>query len=62
MLSKATESMLLDALLKKVDNETQEPLFMAKAIPLANGQMQLLAIIPNKVMLSIVQQDKTEEE
>ena len=46
MLSKATEGMLIAELLNR-RNEKEVPLFMGKSIVLPNGQLQLLAILPN---------------
>ncbi len=64
MLSKATEGMLLDTLLKRIDKETKQPLFMAKAIPVANNKMQLMAIIPNRAIFAdfIGEQDTAKEQ
>ena len=64
MLSKATEGMLLDTLLKRIDKETKQPLFMAKAIPVANNKMQLMAIIPNRAIFAdfIGEQDTGKEQ
>ena len=51
MLSKATEGMLIAELLKR-KNEKEVPLFMGKSIVLPNGQLQLLAILPNIQVLT----------
>ena len=51
MLSKATEGMLIAELLKR-RNEKEVPLFMGKSIVLPNGQLQLLAILPNIQVLT----------
>jgi|TARA_Y200000002_G_C22378843_1_gene536408 hypothetical protein len=51
MLSKATEGMLIAELLNR-RNEKEVPLFMGKSIVLPNGQLQLLAILPNIQVLT----------
>jgi hypothetical protein len=51
MLSKATEGMLIAELLNR-KNEKEVPLFMGKSIVLPNGQLQLLAILPNIQVLT----------
>ena len=51
MLSKATEGMLIAELLNR-GNEKEVPLFMGKSIVLPNGQLQLLAILPNIQVLT----------
>ena len=51
MLSKETEGMLIAELLNR-RNEKEVPLFMGKSIVLPNGQLQLLAILPNIQVLT----------
>ena len=51
MISKATEGMLIAELLNR-KNEKEVPLFMGKSIVLPNGQLQLLAILPNIQVLT----------
>jgi hypothetical protein len=51
MISKATEGMLIAELLNR-RNEKEVPLFMGKSIVLPNGQLQLLAILPNIQVLT----------
>jgi len=51
MSSKATEGMLIAELLNR-KNEKEVPLFMGKSIVLPNGQLQLLAILPNIQVLT----------
>ena len=51
MLSKATEGMLIAELLNR-RNDKEVPLFMGKSIVLPNGQLQLLAILPNIQVLT----------
>ena len=51
MLSKATEGMWIAELLNR-RNEKEVPLFMGKSIVLPNGQLQLLAILPNIQVLT----------
>ena len=51
MLSKATEGMLIAELLNR-RNEKEVPLFMGKSIVLPNGQLQLLAVLPNIQVLT----------
>ena len=58
MLSKATEGMLIAELLKR-RNEKEVPLFMGKSIVLPNGQLQLLAILPN---IQVITTTNLEEE
>tara|TARA_X000001382_G_scaffold24562_1_gene15262 strand:+ start:16 stop:201 length:186 start_codon:yes stop_codon:yes gene_type:complete len=57
MLSKATVGMLVAELLGRKD-EKNDPLFMGKSIVLSNGQIQLLAIIPNVLVLSIIEEEE----
>jgi len=57
MLSKATTGMLIAELLQRKDNKDQ-PLFMGKSIMLSNGQLQLLAIIPNVQVLTTVEEEE----
>ena len=58
MLSKATEGMLIAELLNR-RNEKEVPLFMGKSIVLPNGQLQLLAILPN---IQVITTTNLEEE
>ena len=57
MLSKATTRMLIAELLGRKDDKDQ-PLFMGKSIILSNGQIQLLAILPNVQVLTTVEQEE----
>ncbi len=57
MLSKATVGMLIAELLGRKDDKDQ-PLFMGKSIILSNGQLQLLAILPNVQVLTTVNQEE----
>tara|TARA_A100001201_G_scaffold29302_2_gene31639 strand:+ start:3412 stop:3600 length:189 start_codon:yes stop_codon:yes gene_type:complete len=57
MLSKATTGMLIAELLGRKDDKEQ-PLFMGKSIILSNGQLQLLAILPNVQVLTTVEQEE----
>ena len=57
MLSKATVGMLVAELLGRKD-EKNDPLFMCKSIVLSNGQIQLLAIIPNVLVLSVIEEEE----
>ena len=57
MLSKATTGMLIAELLARKDDKDQ-PLFMGKSIILSNGQIQLLAILPNVQVLTTVEQEE----
>ena len=56
-LKKATIAMLLGELLQRKDDKDQ-PLFMGKSIMLSNGQLQLLAIIPNVQVLTTVEEEE----
>ena len=56
MLSKATTGMLIAELLQRKDNKNQR-LFMGKSIMLSNGQLQLLAIVPNVQVLTTVEEE-----
>ena len=57
MLSKATTGMLIAELSGRKDDKDQ-PLFMGKSIILSNGQIQLLAILPNVQVLTTVEQEE----
>ena len=57
MLSKATVGMLVAELLGRKD-EKNDPLFMGKSIVLSNGQLQLLAILPNVQVLTTVEEEE----
>jgi hypothetical protein len=57
MVSKATTGMLIAELLGRKDDKEQ-PLFMGKSIMLPNGQLQLLAILPNVQVLTTVEQEE----
>jgi hypothetical protein len=49
--------MLIAELLGRKDDKDQ-PLFMGKSIILSNGQIQLLAILPNVQVLTTVEQEE----
>ena len=57
MLSKATTGMLIAELLQRKDDKDQL-LFMGKSIMLSNGQLQLLAIVPNVQVLTTVEEEE----
>ena len=57
MLSKATTGMLIAELLQRKDDKDQL-LFMGKSIMLSNGQLQLLAILPNVQVLTTVEEEE----
>ena len=57
MLSKATTGMLIAELLQRKDAKDQL-LFMGKSIMLSNGQLQLLAIVPNVQVLTTVEEEE----
>lgn len=57
MLSKATVGMLVAELLGRKD-EKNDPLFMGKSIVLSNGQVQLLGILPNVLVLSVIEEEE----
>ena len=57
MLSKATTGMLIAELLQRKDAKDQL-LFMGKSIMLSNGQLQLLAILPNVQVLTTVEEEE----
>jgi hypothetical protein len=57
MLNKATTGMIIAELLGRKDDKDQ-PLFMGKSIILSNGQIQLLAILPNVQVLTTVEQEE----
>ena len=57
MLSKATVGMLVAELLGRKD-EKNNPLFMGKSIVLSNGQVQLLGILPNVLVLSVIEEEE----
>lgn len=57
MLSKATVGMLVAELLGRKDDKN-DPLFMGKSIVLSNGQVQLLGILPNVLVLSVIEEEE----
>ena len=53
----ATIVILIADVLGRKDDKDQ-PLFMGKSIILSNGQLQLLAILPNVQVLTTVEQEE----